>query len=160
MTLLGRLDHVLELLQRTNLNGGRSWLGICPLHFARLWVTNLSLWQRLLLDTNDFAEVRNNEGTNPLLANSSSDLALQRFENFGNLLLRQASRFGDVRKNLDLSERLFCLACCFRHVRNPFQQISNQKTVRRRTLLMAELKNVPNEMQPGMGENPWKTLYF
>ena len=112
------------------------------------------------LRTCRFAEVRNNEGANPLLANSSSNLALQRFENFGNLLLRQASRFGDVRKNLDLSERLFCLACCFRHMRNPFQQISNQKTVRRRTLLMAELKNVPNEMQPGGGKNPRKTLYF
>jgi hypothetical protein len=45
-------------------------------------------------------------------------------------------------------------------MRNPFQQISNQKTVRRRTLLMAELKNVPNEMQPGGGKNPRKTLYF
>lgn len=63
------LNHVLELLERTNLNGGRSRLWLRPLHFTRLWVSNLPLREGLFLNAYNLAQVWNDERANTLLAN-------------------------------------------------------------------------------------------
>ena len=93
---LGRLDHVLEFLQRANLDGGRSWLGVSPLHFAGLRIANLTLWQCFLLDPNDFCKIGNDEGANALLADCVGDFDLECFEDFSDLFLGQAGGFCDV----------------------------------------------------------------
>lgn len=96
------LNHVLELLERTNLNGCRSWLWICPFHFTRLRVANLALWKSLLLNADDLAQIWNDERANALLTNGIRNLNLEGLENFRNLLLGKTSRFSDVREDLDL----------------------------------------------------------
>lgn len=93
---LGRLDHILEFLQRANLDGGRSWLGVSPLHFAGLRVANLSLWKSLLLDPNDLCKIWDHEGTNAFLADCIGDFDLECVEDFSDLFLGQAGGFCDV----------------------------------------------------------------
>lgn len=93
---LGRLDHVLEFLQRANLDGGRSWFGVSPLHFVGLRVANLSLWQSLLLDPNDFGKIGNHEGADAFLTNCVGDFDLECFEDFSDLFFGQAGGFCDV----------------------------------------------------------------
>ncbi len=100
------LDHVFQLLQRSNAYYGRSWLGISPNHLAGRRIPNLTLWQCFLCAANHFAQVGNRELSRSLLTIALPISSRSAFEDRCDLFLRQFRCFRKVVVNLHLRQWL------------------------------------------------------
>src|SRR4051794_14389019 len=83
-------NHVLQLLQRTNLHYVAGWLGFEDCLFLREWIDTLSFLRRGLVLHNDLAETRDREALGAAAADGLLDLIIQCVEHVADVSLGQA----------------------------------------------------------------------
>jgi hypothetical protein len=114
---LGELHHVLELLQRADLDDVAGWLGLEHRLLAGERIDAFAGWRGGLLLHDDLAQARNREGLGTLLAEGLGDFVVECVEDSAHVLLGQAGCLGNA--GVDFGFGRWFFSCNFCHVWKP-----------------------------------------